>query len=113
MRSFIRNTSATLIAGCSLILGVLAACSDDDPVAVSTTDGGADSSNGQDSGPGDQCPPQPEPECTAAKCTTDPNDPQVCVAGQCVKMKSLDCQKVGGDLKGGNVIVIGASLAQS
>jgi len=35
------------------------------------------------------------------------------VNGQCVKMKSIDCQKVGGDLEGGNVVVIGASLAQS
>lgn len=112
MRSFIRNTSATVIAGCGLLLGVLAACSDDDPAPVTATDAGVDSGN-TETGPGDQCPPQPPPECTAAKCTTDPNDPQVCVNGQCVKMKSIDCPRVGGDLEGGNVVVIGASLAQS
>ncbi len=113
MRSFIRNTSATLIAGSSLILGVLAACSDDDPTSVTAPDSGLDSSGNQETGPNDQCPPQEAPSCTAAKCTTDPNDPQVCVAGQCVKMKSPDCQKVGGDLEGGNVLVIGVSLAQT
>ena len=113
MRSFVRSASATLIAFSSVILGVLAACSDDDPKAVTTTDAGPDANNAQETGPGDQCPALPEPECTAAKCTTDPNDPQVCVEGKCVKMKSIDCPKVGGDLQGGNVVVIGVSLAQN
>lgn len=113
MRSFVRSASATLIACSSLILGVLAACSDDDPKVVTANDAGNDANNSEETGPGDQCPPQPEPECTAAKCTTDPNDPQVCVEGKCVKMKSIDCPKVGGDLQGGNVVVVGVSLAQN
>ncbi len=112
MRAIVRSASA-LVVGCGLMFGVLAACSDDDPAVVAKTDAGSDSSTSQEGGPDDQCPAQTPPDCTAAKCTTDPNDPQVCVEGKCVKLKSVDCPKAGGDLQGGNVVVIGVSLAQN
>ncbi len=110
--SHARPKTAFLLIAPALILGVAAACSDD-PEVKSTPDAGADSSTETDGSTNNNCPEVPEPECSAAKCTTDPNDPQVCIEGQCVKLKSQDCQRVGGDLEGANVVVIGASLAQS
>lgn len=113
MRTLIRATGAVFMACSFTMLGFLAGCGDDDAPGGATPDAGADADAKPDAEPTDQCPPLPEPECTAAKCTTDPDDPHVCVEGECVQMKSLDCPRVGGDLEGGNVVVIGASLAQS
>jgi ABC-type branched-subunit amino acid transport system substrate-binding protein len=100
----------------SALTGLVLACSDDETTATSApkSDAGTDSTqNVSETGGPAQCAPAATPTCTAAKCTTDMGEPAVCVSGTCVKMKTADCPKVGGDLEGANVIVIGALLAQN
>lgn len=92
--------------------GVLLACSDDDaPVTVTANDAGSDSEATPETG--STCPPVATPACNATKCTADLGEPAVCVSGTCVKLKSQDCQRVGGDLTGANQVVLGVLLAQN
>ena len=91
----------------------LSACSDDDPAAAPSGDAGPDVIALPDGGT--SCPPQPAPACTGQSCTDQQGEPAACVNGACVKLKGPDCvrPKFGGDLTGGNVVVIGGLHAQS
>lgn len=91
--------------------GMLIACSDEADPAGPTADGGVEASNGDDGG--SNCLPLEPRSCTAAKCTTDLGEPATCVKGACVKLKSQDCQRVGGAVTSDDAVYIGALLAQN
>ncbi len=96
------------------LVGIYAACSDDDPGAapISIVDAAADTVR-VDPDTGTSCPPAAAKACTAAKCTTDLGEPATCVADACVKLRSVDCPIVAGATDSDDVIVIGAMLAQN
>ncbi|MBX3200633.1 MAG: ABC transporter substrate-binding protein [Labilithrix sp.] len=93
--------------------GALLACSDDDgPSNGAGADAGVDGAV-SDLDSGVTCPPVATPACNAAKCTADLGEPALCMDGACVKLKSADCPRAGGDLTGANQVLIGALLAQN
>jgi len=112
IRSRVRGV---LILGCLAMAtaGALFACSDDDPGgATPTADAGQDG-DGTKTDSGTDCPPIAPASCSLATCTKDLGEPAACVANTCVKLKSLDCQRVGGALDADNVVLIGELLAQN
>lgn len=109
-----RSFRYLLIAGCFGVgtLGALAACSDEAEPVGAGPDSGADGAIVETEG-GNDCPPLPAKSCTAEKCTKDLGEPATCVANACVKLKSQDCQRVGGAIASDDAVFIGALLAQN
>lgn len=109
-----RSLRYLLSLGCfsAAAYGGLVACSDDPEAAPVTTDAGADGPITEQE-TGTTCAPLPAKTCTAAKCTTDLGEPATCVANACVKLKTADCQRLGGDIASDDVVFIGALLAQN
>ncbi len=89
------------------LAGLAIACSDD---AAEVTPTGTDAGGTPDSavdpdGGGQQCPPAPAAgDCTTTKCTAKLGEPAACVENQCVKLKSLDCTEVFGDLQDNSIL---------
>src|SRR5262249_10575308 len=90
--------------------------------ACSSDDTGGAGPNGNDGGlihippptppPAASCPtPQPK-ACSPKSCTAQLGEPSMCVAGACVKAKSLDCQDTLGVWDDDNTVVIGVLLNQ-
>ncbi len=93
-----------VLAVSSSLAALVMACSDDGDGAATnpTADGGTDGSAAADTSTEPPCPPVAAPagDCSTTKCTAAAGgDPSMCVDNQCVKMKSLDCNEVFGELK--------------
>jgi branched-chain amino acid transport system substrate-binding protein len=94
----------TMLAVSTSLAGLVIACSDDaaDTNPISTTDGGTDGNTAAETSTETPCAPATPVagDCTTTKCTAAAGgEPSMCVANQCVKMKSLDCTEVFGELK--------------
>lgn len=104
-----RRLVLTVAALAAVSAGAVLACSDDE-AAPASVDAGVEAAVAET---GARCDAVPEPTCTAAKCTAEAGEPAQCIGGACVKVKTADCQRIAGDFSGGNVIVLGALLAQN
>ena len=111
---FGRSFRYIALVGCvaATAQGLLIACSDDPEAGPANPDSGADAPVVQTEA-ATNCPAPAPRTCTAAKCTQDLGEPATCVANACVKLKTPDCQRVGGAITSDDAVYLGVLLAQS
>ncbi len=114
MGSKARFLALGLVATATASFAGLASCGGDDN--KNTADGGSDGSG--DVVTADNFVPPSNCDagvvartCTAKDCTAKAGEPAVCVANQCVKVKSAECQEIVGPVDNDDAILIGSLLS--
>jgi branched-chain amino acid transport system substrate-binding protein len=98
--------------GTAALFGALASCGGDD-TAGPTPDAGNDVVVIDNYVPPSPCADAGAPArtCTARQCTQQAGEPSVCVANQCVKLKTTECQDVFGPADNDDAVLVGSLLS--